>query len=300
MHVRSLHVYPVKATAPITVATSGVEPYGLRHDRRWAVVTRAGHRLNATTHRVLLQVRARPDDDGGLHLDHPACGPARVDAPHDGPDIEVGISRLSYARDAGDAAAGWFGALVGEPVRLVWQADPHERAVSTQHGGVEGDPLNLSDAGPVLLTVTASLDRLNDWIGSEPDASTAADTVAVPMQRFRPNIVVEGSDLPFDEDTWRRVRIGDVAYRFAERCDRCSVTMVDPATLTSHKEPIRTLARHRRRDGKTWFGIRLVPLGTGTVSVGDPVVVEDAAVEAAAVAAASGLPAGVGGGRLRP
>jgi uncharacterized protein YcbX len=97
------------------------------------------------------------------------------------------------------------------------------------------------------------------------------------MQRFRANVVVDSAGRPFEEDHWRRVRIGGVVYRFAEHCDRCLVTLIDPQTLLRGKEPIRTLARHHRWDGKTWFGIRLVPLGAGTLSVGEPVVVEETA-----------------------
>jgi uncharacterized protein YcbX len=69
------------------------------------------------------------------------------------------------------------------------------------------------------------------------------------------------------------VRIGDVTYRFAEHCDRCVMTTIDPATTATGKEPLRTLARHRRWGGKTWFGIRLVPTARGTLAPGDDVEV---------------------------
>lgn len=91
------------------------------------------------------------------------------------------------------------------------------------------------------------------------------------MLRFRPNVVIDG-DIPFEEDAWPTVRIGDVELRTAEVCDRCVMTTIDPETLATGKEPIRTLARHRRWDGKTWFGTRLVPLGEGELRVGDEVV----------------------------
>ncbi|WP_341844961.1 MOSC domain-containing protein [Micromonospora marina] len=82
-------------------------------------------------------------------------------------------------------------------------------------------------------------------------------------------MVLDGPAEPFAEDGWSRVRIGAVDFRVSERCDRCSVTLIDPETLATGKEPIRTLSRHRRHDGKTWFGIRLVPLTTGEIRVGD-------------------------------
>ncbi len=269
MRVRSVHVYPVKSTAPVPVRTSRVTPAGVHQDRRWAVVTVEGHRLTASAAPGLLRVTASPDVHGTLRLSHPDQSPLEVPEPRDGPRVTTDVSRLAYAVDAGDAAAEWFSAALLRPVRLVWQDDPGTRTVSTAHGGRGGEPLNLADTGPVLLTVTSSLDQLNAWVAQGPDPAP------VPMQRFRPNVVVESTGRPFEEDRWRRLRIGGVRYRFAEHCDRCQVTMVDPQTLLRRKEPIRTLARHHRWDGRTWFGIRLVPLGVGTVGVGEPVTVEE-------------------------
>ena len=94
--------------------------------------------------------------------------------------------------------------------------------------------------------------------------------------RFRPNVVVSGSD-PFAEDAWTTVRVGDVPFRATMVCDRCVMTTIDRTDLTTAKEPIRTLARHRRWEGATWFGIRLtpvLPVAAGAVlRVGDAVVV---------------------------
>ena len=84
-------------------------------------------------------------------------------------------------------------------------------------------------------------------------------------------VVIDGEE-PFAEDEWPTVRIGGVDFRTAETCDRCVMATFDPETLAGGKEPIRTLARHRRWDGKTWFGTRLVPLGSGDISLGDEVV----------------------------
>ena len=89
--------------------------------------------------------------------------------------------------------------------------------------------------------------------------------------RFRPNVVIDG-EAPFAEDDWPTVRIGDVEFRTAEVCDRCVMTTIDPETLATGKEPIRSLSQHRKWDGKTWFGTRLVPLGEGKIRVGDEVV----------------------------
>ena len=100
------------------------------------------------------------------------------------------------------------------------------------------------------------------------------------LERFRPSIVVDGEE-PFAEDSWRRVRIGGTTYRFGEHCDRCVLTTIDPTSLETGREPIRTLARHRAWDGATWFGIRLIPElapgATAEVAVGDEVEVLETA-----------------------
>ncbi|KAA1397393.1 MOSC domain-containing protein [Aeromicrobium ginsengisoli] len=267
MRVQSVHVYPVKATAPVDLASAHVELAGLRDDRRWAVVDPHGARLNAPRHDRLSTVTAMPDESGALTLTGPGGPPLTVPVPVGGPEVPVNVTRLATMIDAGDAAAAWLSVVLGEPVRLVWQDDPARRPISSQHGGLGAEPLSLADTGPLLLTTTSSLAQLEAWIAAEHEPQVMA------MQRFRPNVVVDGSDVPFAEDDWRGIHIGDVPYRFAEHCDRCVVTTIDPATLVHGKEPIRTLARHRKWDGKTWFGIRIVPLATGTVSVGDEVTV---------------------------
>lgn len=267
MRVESVHVYPVKATAPVSLATATVELAGLRDDRRWAVVDPHGKRLNATTHDRLLTVTATPGADGALTLTRPGDEAVLVPVPHGGREIPVDVSRLPTMIDAGDPAAAWLSRLLDEPVRLAWQDEPARRAISAEHGGRGGEPLSLADTGPLLLTTTSSLAQLEAWIADDHGPQPMA------MQRFRPNLVIDGSDEPFAEDGWRSIRIGDVDHRFAELCDRCVVTTIDPVTLAHGKEPIRTLARHRRWDGKTWFGVRLVPLMTGTISVGDTVTV---------------------------
>ncbi len=263
VRVESIHLYPVKATGPVTVTSAAVDLAGLRHDRRWAIVDPTGVRLNATTHDALLGVTATPDDGGALRLSANGRADLDVAVPIGGVQIPVDVARLPTAVDAGDAGAEWFSSLLGEPVRLVWQDEPARRPISESHGGLGGEPLSLADAGPLLLTSTASLAQLNDWI--------AADHGPQPMvmRRFRPNVVVGGDLAAFVEDNWGNVEIGGVAYRFAEHCDRCVVTTIDPHTLEHGKEPIRTLARHRKWDGKTWFGIRIIPISTGMLAVGD-------------------------------
>jgi uncharacterized protein YcbX len=271
--VARVRVYPVKSLAGLDVGRTSVEPWGLRADRRWMVVDRRGEVVTARERHALLAVRATPDDEGGLTLDADGAPSLHVDAPGGPADVPVGISRLDRATSAGEQADRWLSEVLGETLRLVWLDDPRRRPVAPAHGGADGAPLTLADAGPLLLTSTASLRRLDSWLLEEARRRGEPDPAPLDMRRFRPNVVISGDLPPFVEDAWRSVRIGDVTYRFAEHCDRCVMTTIDPATTATGKEPLRTLARHRRWGGKTWFGIRLVPTARGTLAPGDDVEV---------------------------
>jgi uncharacterized protein YcbX len=272
LHVASVHVYPVKSTAGTSVPSAVVERHGLEHDRRWMVVDDDGEVVTARERHALLAVRATPDDGGGLLLEAPGRAPVRVARPTAAPDVPVALSRLDLATHAGEEAAAWFSALLGTGVRLVWLDHPGRRPVGANHGGTGTDPLSLADAGPLLLTTTPSLNRLQEWVDDECRRRGEAPRAPLEMRRFRPNVVVDGDLEPFAEDGWSRVRIGEVDYRLGELCDRCVMTTIDPETLQTGKEPLRSLARHRRWDGTTWFGVRLVPESEGKASVGDAVV----------------------------
>jgi MOSC domain-containing protein len=262
--VRSIHVYPVKSMHGCDVSRSDVEPWGLAGDRRWAVLDPDGSRLSAREDRRLLTLTASPRPGGGIRIVARDGSTLDVEAPVDGQFAPTSISRLGAVRLAAPAAHDWLSGRLSSPVRLAWLDDPCRRPVSTAHGGRQGEPLSLADTGPLLLTSETSLRELNGWI-------THSGADAVVMTRFRPNVVVEGIDEAFAEDRWTRVRIGDVTFRQAEQCDRCMMTLIDPETLVQGKEPLRSLARHRRREGKVWFGIRLIPESIGRIEVGDQV-----------------------------
>ena len=266
MKLAAIHVYPVKSLAGLSLDESVVEPWGLRHDRRWVVLAPDGTRLSAREEHRMLGLTAVPVD-GAIKLSSREGDTIRVDLPLDGEVVLTAISRLESAHLAGPAAHAWLSRHLGRDVRLAWLDDPHRRSVSDQHGGVPGDSLTFADAGPLLLTTTTSLAQLNEWIGDD----------LMEMARFRPNLVVDEVPVAFEEDAWRTVRIGDAEFRFAEVCDRCVLTTLDPHTLLGGKEPLRTLAKYRQWEHKTWFGIRLIPSSLGTISVGDPVEVVSAA-----------------------
>jgi uncharacterized protein YcbX len=271
--VAAVHLYPVKSMAGQHVAEAEVEPWGLRHDRRWVVLQPDGTVLTAREDHQLLGISARPTSIG-IELSSRDGQTLAVATPFDGKLVPTSTSRLDSVRLADEEANRWLSALLGRPVRLVWLDDPRRRSISLTHGGLDGDPLSLADAGPLLLTSTASLGQLNDWMTADALARGGEQPAAMVMARFRPNVVLDDVPEAFEEDCWRKLRIGGVGFRFAEQCDRCVMTTLDPQTLEGGKEPLRTMAAHRQWDHKTWFGIRIVPTARGVLRTGDSVQID--------------------------
>ncbi len=257
--------YPVKSFRGEDLDAADVEPWGLAGDRRWMVVDEAGLALTAREVNAMVLLRARLIP-GGVVLDSDGHAPMPVDEP-DGDPVEVSMHRNPLvALSAGPAAQAWLTEVLGRPSRLLFQTDPTSRAINPRFSTPE-DRVSLADGYPLMVTTEESLVALNDLIAERHQG----DHAALPMSRFRPNLVVAGHPA-WSEDGWRRIRIGDAVFRAVKGCERCVMTTVDPETAARGKEPIATLARHRRFDGLTWFGMNLIPDTTGvTVRVGDPV-----------------------------
>jgi uncharacterized protein YcbX len=272
--VTDLYRYPVKSCRGEPLPDIPVEPWGLAGDRRWMVVDPGGEVVTAREFPRMLLV-APFLEDGAIRLTGPGLPDLTVPVP-DGRDlilVRVWDSKLQ-ASVASAAADSWFSEVVGFPVRLVYLDDPTRRPVNPNYGDEE-DRVSFADGYPLLLTGEGSLRELNGLIAAGPRSSEGP----LPMRRFRPSVVVAGS-AAWEEDAWRRVRIGDVVFRAVKGCDRCVMTLIDPDTAAKGKEPIATLARYRRWDGKVWFGTNLIPDvppdgPRPSIRVGDPVEILD-------------------------
>ena len=157
----------------------------------------------------------------------------------------------------------WFTDALGVECKLVSMPPTTNRIVSRDHAIRETDVVSFADAYPFLLIGEGSLDDLNTRLESP-----------VPMNRFRPNFVVKGSEA-FEEDTWKRVRIGSTEFHVVKPCARCVMTTVDQTRgEKTGKEPLKTLSEYRNRDGKVLFGQNLIAESAGgKLSVGDEIEV---------------------------
>lgn len=275
MHLTALNVHPLKSAAPRPLTEAEVLPRGLAEDRSWMIVDAEGTMVSARevheTFRVVADTPATaPDVAADLRLRAAGHPDLLLSAPT-GAAVPVRLlSQHLRAVPAGDAADAWLGEVLGRrDVRLVWCNEPTGR--NLQPGFSEpGDHTAFADAFPVTIASEASLAQLNTWIAEAALERGGALPEPLPMRRFRPNLVVDG-DAPFAEDDWREIVVGDVGFRVAKPVGRCVMTTIDTRTLATGKEPIRTLSQRRRVGSSTLFALHLVPLGTGTVRVGDPV-----------------------------
>ena len=261
-----LSYYPVKGCAGTSVFDAVLTTQGLAHDRSFMVIGEDGVFRNQRRIPRMALIRPAVSTGGDrLTLRAPGAGVLRVDVDLVAARRDVELFGVPYQGiDQGDTVAGWLSEVLGEPSRLVRVPPEHNRVTSGQTPGSAG----YADGHPVLVTARSSLDGLNERIaerGGEP----------VPMNRFRPNIVVGGWDEPHIEDRARRIKAGDTELGYAKLAVRCVVTTVDQESgMKAGSEPLRTLTGYRRAtEGGVAFGVKFAVARPGKLSVGDEVIV---------------------------
>ncbi len=253
----SLIYYPIKACRGFEVEAANVERMGLQHDRRMMVVTPDGGFLTQREHpRLALVTPTR--QNGTLELSAPGYDSIQVGIQTGGTPVSVSVWRSKgvHAVDQGEEAAEWFSEWLQTSVRLVHIADGYKRRVSAEYAASPGDHTGFADGYPILLTSEEGLQDLNSRL-----------EFPVPMNRFRPNMVVRGC-APFAEDTWNRIRVGDVELAVVKPCARCVVTTIDKTTLETSKEPLKTLGKYRKHKLGAIFGQNVIPLNEGSLRLG--------------------------------
>lgn len=255
--ISSLIYYPIKACRGVEVESACVERMGLEHDRRMMVVTPDGEFLTQRDHPRLALVSPTLSE-GLLELSAPDYDSIQLGLQTSGTPWHVNIwkSEGVHAIDQGEEAALWFSDWLGTPVRLVHVADGYRRVVNEQYAVNPDDHTGFADGYPILLTSEAGLQDLNSRLETP-----------VPMNRFRPNLVVKGGE-PFVEDTWNRIRVGDVLLAVVKPCARCEVTTIDKQTLDRSKEPLKTLGKYRKHKLGAIFGQNVIPLNEGVIRIG--------------------------------
>jgi len=257
-----LRIYPLKGAQGIAVQDWTIDALGLRLDRRWMLVDSGARAINQKTNPLIALVGLSLDGEA-LRFNARGMSELCVSGSEDkaSPSIMVDSmgSEVSARIVPGDASR-WFGEFLGVSCTLVYMPDDSERWVDPAYA--PNQRTSFTNGYPVHLITRESVDLLNTRL-----------EVAVGMERFRPNMIVAGGE-PHQDDSWRRIRIGDVEFDVVKPCDhRCGMLNIDPETAERGTEPVRTLAGYRKRGGWIAFGQNLVPAGTGRITAPQPIEV---------------------------
>lgn len=248
IRVQSLFVYPLKSGAAFERDHLTFDRLGPVGDRRWMAVDLSGQFITQREAPRLATVRASFDELGRLRLEAPDLEPySHFEAQSRETQATIWKSTLD-ALDIGDRAAEWLSEALGTSCRIVRAGPSHQRPVDPARTSQDDIHMSYVDSAPILAISEASLVELNSRLDTP-----------VPMDRFRPNIVIEGADA-FAEDGWAGLRIGEAEFRFVKRCPRCKIVTLDQRTGESHgAEPLKTLASYRRDGTKVMFGAYFTP-----------------------------------------
>ena len=263
--VDSLHVYPLKGAAGFSPPSWPVDERGLRHDRRFMVVDEDGVFISQRTNPRMALIGA-VISDAGLRISS-AMGTLDVAFPSSSaPTLRATVWDDCFdVRVSDPNASRMLSDVLGAPAQLVWMDDDCKRLTSVKRGEPRRH-LSFADAAPLLLTTTAALEELNTRL-------QRSGSSAIPMDRFRPNVVVRGATAGAD-DTWRTLRIGNAAFRVSNACKRCKVITIDQSTGEfTGNEPLATLATYRAEGPSVTFGQHMMAEASGSIGIGDLVVI---------------------------
>lgn len=234
---------------------------GLKYDRRWMIVDENGKFFTQRTHPQMALVKVELNQSG-LIFNHRTKNIKPIEIPffpESNSEIEVEIwNDKVRAAHISSNADKWLSDVLNVDCKLVYMPDDSLRRVDPKYSG-NNEVVSFADAYPFLIIGRQSLNDLNLRLEEK-----------VPMNRFRPNFVFEGGE-PFDEDKWRRFKIGDIIFEAVKPCSRCVVTTVNQETAEVKHEPLRTLSQYRLQNNHVNFGQNLIHAGRGMVNVGDSI-----------------------------
>ncbi len=280
MRVTCLFIYPVKSLGGFSVPSAELDALGLVGDRNFLVVEETTGRFltQRTLPRMALIATALDATHLTLSLSLSPLLPLapasslRVSRATDPSaplrTVSVWKSENLLAEDCGDTAASFLSDFLSVRCRLVRIGTAFNRPI-LKSSARPGDTVAFADAYPLLIIGESTLADLNDRL-------VAQGSDALPMNRFRPNLVFTGAPA-FTEDTWPRIRIGSATFRAGGPCARCIMTTTDQATgARDGPEPLRTLATYRRDPTDPTdvnFGQNLIhETKSGSLTVGDAIL----------------------------
>jgi len=276
--LKAIYVYPIKSCRGFSANKWKISKTGLEHDREWMVIdSQTGRFQTQRQHPQMALITPSFKEENSnrfLMVDYPGMPTLKIQMTGNDQkpirDVAVWDSDCAGA-DEGDEAASWFQRVLNKDnVRFV-RVPPNNKRPTPPAFQVEKalNLLNFNDAFPFLLISESSLADLNKRMGEKQGK-------ALPMNRFRPNLAVDGV-LAYAEDHFKRFKIGEIMFYGVKKCTRCKLTTVDQSTgKFDGPEPLQTLRTFRegllKGGDEVCFGENLIHAGLGYVEVGQPLL----------------------------
>tara|TARA_R110001583_G_scaffold152343_1_gene304153 strand:+ start:6823 stop:7983 length:1161 start_codon:yes stop_codon:yes gene_type:complete len=265
--VSDLYIYPIKSTMGISLPQASINELGLAFDRRFVISDNSGQFISARTEPTLCLVTTILTEHG-ITLSAPAMPTLSLvyeNFSEQYQNVNVWDDEIA-AQLCSTKANLWFSDYLQRPCQLLYfgQASSRVRKPNTDNAR----KVAFADGYPLLLISQASLNDLNEHL-------LASNQKTVSMANFRPNIVVDNC-LPFAEDGWQYIRIGEIEFKVSKPCERCILTTVNPENGIKNPEqqPLSTLKTYRQTiSGEVLFGQNLIPLTRGNIKQGDKLTV---------------------------
>lgn len=259
LSISHLYVYPIKSLGGIELTEARLTDRGIEHDRRWMLADENNRFLTQREFPQMALLRtAIHANELTVYEKGNEADTIRVNLY----PTETAMVRVQVWDDVVEAIVmkdeinQWFSEKLKRVCKLVYMPEASQRKVDADYA-LNNELTGFSDAFPVLMIGQASLDDLNSRL-----------TTAVPMNRFRPNIVFTGG-AAFEEDTMQHFRINGIDLYAVKPCARCVVTTTDQETGIIAKEPLKILASYRTGNNKVYFGQNILYKQEGIIRVGD-------------------------------
>lgn len=255
-----INIYPIKSLTGISLQTAEVEERGLKYDRRWVLVNDTNTFFTQRDYPEMALIKVTIETEG-LRLQHKTKNVKPLTIPFDFNHSKK--NKIVIWNDTVDGEFynrqidGWFSEILGINCHLVKMPESTKRVVDKNYA--KNKIVSFADAYPFLIIGQASLDDLNSRMKTP-----------LPMNRFRTNFVFTGGN-PFEEDNWKKFKIGKLFFHAVKPCTRCVITTTDQETAERAEEPLLTLSKYRKIGNNVLFGMNLVCESTGHISVGDKI-----------------------------
>lgn len=261
LNLSSLHIYPVKSCRGLSLNSVQVGAKGPGLDRRWMIIDEKGRFISQRQHSEMALIETALETTH-LIFTIPSYPSFFIPLDLKGTNRTVEIWKdTCQAIDAGNEVAYALSDFLKKECRLVFMPEKEMRAVNPKYAKRAEDEVGFADGYPFLLISEASLADLNSRLET-----------SVSMDRFRPNLVISNS-IPFEEDTWELIQIGNIRFHVVKPCSRCIVVNIDQDSSQSNPEILQILSAYRKGEKGVFFGQNLIHEDKGVLKVGDAVQV---------------------------